>query len=721
MPPTFFDVTFNSRDIYGLGLANHKLSYSVLSGQPKNVDCCVVTYSKISQDVRKGDILISVKDIPVINSTVCSGGHLEMCSMILHRAEAEVTKIRFLRPLSAFYQALSSTSDPTTINFSLFEASLIYDEEGSNEGGDGNDMTKNKSSTARTVLNGDIARNAVVTTPGYSERKIRENVFDKSDMVTRKRQEHQDGSTALFFNHVFPGAYPMGLNIAPQQLRCFLSSGECVAIGCSVVTDSSFSSKILPGDIIVKINGINITEIIEDGDEVSIGYFDRAIRIISTAKVSRNLDFLRPTGSNNGLPAGLNLHLTISLTDDDQSFLFDSYSPLHDSVEGKSEHDTKIFKNDGEATSSTIHARFRHSSTSSLGNPESHFLNSESSISEEEEISRRVAAEKKIYVLEEEYRTEQEEIRKVSEAKMIKQVAVDLQKFIKNQNMSCELEADRKEKERLLEEELKSVENALQAKIASNNVQYLLEEEVRKRVSAALIIVEEENTKNAVIIAAKEAANKSIENDRKLLEIRLEVEEEKERLKYVVYLKEMEAKVEAEKIIDRMVEEERLRLEMIDMKEAEDNLKRIQQLERNAAFHVAQKRISATAVIYSLTFQNPGSLGIELKSHCVTYTDLKGYLQEIDCCMVVSSKLTEDISSGDILLSVNDVSLTINRRGGSTAVKSSNFLKSVMDIVMKAHSPRTLNYYRLPFNPSALESDSMNSSLTDALLLLLSE
>lgn len=119
-------------------------------------------------------------------------------------------------------------------------------------------------------------------------------------------QSYQMLSSSFCFEIIFPHQNSLGLNLKPHAIS-YSSSGGFKSIGCLLVIDASaFLSSILsPGDIILRINDINLCQ---TGDKFD---FDMATKAITSAKAPRNVRFLRSYGLNYSLsPAEIMLHMT---------------------------------------------------------------------------------------------------------------------------------------------------------------------------------------------------------------------------------------------------------------------------------------------------------------------------------------------------------------------------------------------------------------------------
>ena len=195
---------------------------------------------------------------------------------------------------------------------------------------------------------------------------------------------------------------------------------------------------------------------------------------------------------------------------------------------------------------------------------------------------------------------------------------------------------------------------------------------------------------------------------------------EGKRTEYLQQLQTMESKLVQEEMVKKAAEDE-VRAKIASEKQAEEEKqKKNKQMEDQTLFNLANSRVPITGSVYSITFPGPLSIGLEVAPHNVIYTDMTGKLQTIDCCMVVGSVLTDDVHSGDILMSVNNFPVVANR-SNTFDIISPQYFEASKATISSAQFPRTIRYFRLPAASCAAGSLSMNASLSDALLLLSSE
>lgn len=781
---TFVDVVFEEGENFGLGLERHKLAYSVSSGRKTTIDCCIVTYSAITTDVHEGDILVKVNDIPFVNNNFPPPGHLEWCVKTLGLAKKSSTTIRFLRSQAAI-ESLEQQSDLTILNMTPTQASEIFYEVKEKEIEDKN---KKRELERRQAVEKEIEKKRL-----YEEMVERARIDEENrvlDEETRRLEEHAAivmanrarvlmeeqeklrfelvPSQVYMYQHLFMGEDSLGLDIVPRQVKCVLQHGGKVAMDCCVVTDSHLTASILPGDIITRINGQPIAVTSRTKNGVAADFVGRSIGIINTAASPRLLEFMRPAGSTPTCPAGLNPYLIVRLSPTEEELICKPYVPpvtQNYVFQGQSIENYSVGNYSANHVASEeeierrVIARMRELDVvadDSLANLEGNEL-----LTEEEEITRRVAIEAKKFLREEMARLESDRLQKLGAQMTAEQAEIKAQRvLIAEEKMLAEAHTRKAQAE--------FQEREAQTKLASEGIRKLLEGEVRQRVETEMVKVAEEKAKKLKdlerqieetgllikleeekkILADKEAAiargleeaeARKLEEEnayarrmddevKKRVAEKAKVVAEKERLEYMQHLSVKESKIVQEDLVRAQIDEEN---RLIAEKEyAEHEIQMVllaaekskqRQAEIQTAFDYANSRSPATASMFGITFPDPDTtsqpMGLGLARHNVTYTDVSGKLQTIDCCMIISSALSDDIKVGDLLISVENEPLILNR-SDTFETCSLKFFESVKSKLKNAPVPRTIRYYRLPAAHLAVGSLSMNASLSDALLLL---
>jgi hypothetical protein len=846
MSVTFFEVDFDCRESFGLGLEKHKLAYSVESGRRTTIDCCMVTCSTIATDVKEGDILVRVNDTRLINNHFNPPGHFESCVKSLADAKKSVATIQFLRT-SATHEALLNKSDITIINFTRAEGSMIYYEDKEKEV---NEKDKKKERDRIFAIEKEVEKTRLLQ-QNEAERKLlefqrardmeyreidrlrsieeakkraiedaeRSRILEEQRQLeahaakvmaerSRKLAEEQDRlrfelvpSLTHIFQHLFHGESSLGLDIVPRQIKCVLASGEKTSIDCCVVTDSALTANVIAGDIITKINGHPIAVRSKRADGVAPDFLGTSLGVISTATTPRMLEFMRPAGSTPACPAGLNPHLIIRISPAEEAYLclqrgnYRTETIINEPQyqNGQYQNGTGLVSRQSQSISEYQNGQYQigqhqglmsRPSQSISDDPRMQMMSDEEidrrvmakmaqfdlsafdsiaqmedngNLTEEEEINRRVAVESKKFLREEMTRLEGERLKKLAEQMAAEQAEILAQRLLVAEEMRRAEELNRKAIAEAKERELQAIK-------AGEEIRRLLEEEVRIRVDEEMSKIQDEKARRleeleqqiketaellaiedariaevekiaeaqriideieAERVAAENAIQQQIDDEvdkRVALEARRITEEK--RLEYMQHLAVLEDKLIKEEALKKLADEERERKEAEDRLElAERNKfleaekKKMKLLENQAIFDEANKRNPFTASTYSIVFPGREPIGLSLAPINVTYTDAAGRLFTIDCCMVLSSALTDDMQVGDILMSVNNTPLLMNR-SNTFQTSSDEHFKSVMDAVTKASVPRTIRYYRLPDAMYAAGGLSMNASFTDALLLL---
>ena len=777
MSVRFVEVVFEEGESLGLGLEKHKLAYSVDSGRMTTVDCCIVTYSSISAEVKEGDILVAVNEEPLINNPFPPPGHFESCVRSLALAKKVTSTIRFLRTTGAA-ESLKKQSDLTIIELTPREASMIYYEIREKEL---NDKNKKKEIDRIQAMERENERKRYLF--DLKERLKHEEEAKALEEETRKLEERaavifaererklaEDQEKLRFelvpsqvyvYQHLFHGYDSLGLSIVPRQIRVVLSSGTKAVMDCCVVTDSASSPNILPGDIISKINGQSITMSSRSDDGVATDFLGRSLQIISSASAPRMLEFMRPSGSTYILPAGLNPYLILRLTSSDEVAIFGygdysmSASRAPASAPAPYVHDPK-FVTDQSLQNPAFEAEIERRIIARMREKERiagavlSELNDNENLTEEEEITRRVAIEAQKFLHEEMTRLEADRLEKLALSVAAEQADIQAQRLL----IADEIKrADEHTRKSFAEAEARE----LQTRQTGDAIRRFLEKEVREKVDHEMGKVQEEKAKKLADLEkqieltgellAKEAAERAVlekeaekkriiaeSENRKAYEMMeaarkmdYEVQKrfaaeakritEEKRTEYLQQLQSMESKLVQEEMVKKAAEDE-ARAKVAAQKQAEEaEKKRQRQLADQAAFNLANDRVPVTGSVYTTTFPGPHTIGLEVAPHNVIYTDMTGKLQTIDCCMVVGSTLTDDVHSGDILMSVNNIPV-IASRSNTFDIISPQYFESSKSVISSAQFPRTVRYLRLPAASCAAGSLSMNASLSDALLLL---
>ena len=836
MSISFFEVDFDSRESFGLLLEKHKLAYSVESGRITTIDCCMVTCSTIATDVKEGDILVRVNDTRLINNHFDPPDHVKFCEKILADAKKSVATVQFLRT-AATHESVMNKSDITIVNLTRAEGSMIYYEDKEREVIEKNkqkermrifaiekEVEKTKimeqNEAERKLMEFQRARDMeyreIERIRSMEEAKKRAIVDAERNRIqeetrrleshaaivmaerSRKLAEEQDRlrfelvpSLTHIFQHLFHGESSLGLDIVPRQIKCILASGEKTSIDCCVVTDSALTANVIPGDIIVKINGHPIAVRSKRAEGVAPDFLGTSLGVISAATTPRMLEFMRPAGSTPACPAGLNPHLIIRLSSAEEAYLCIQRGNYRTETINEPQYQNSPYQNGQYQNSQYQNGQYQNSmgsvsrpSQSISDDPRMQMITDEEidrrvmakmaafdlsafdsiaqmgdngHLTEEEEINRRVAVESKKFLREEMYRLEGERLKKLAEQMAADQAEILAQRLLVAEEMKRADEltrkaiAEAKERElqsmkageeirKLLEEEVRIRVDEEMSKIQDEKARRLEELELQIKETAELLAIEDERLAEvekvaeaqrivdeieAQRIAAENAIQQQIDdevNKRVALEAKRITEEK--RLEYMRHLSVLEDKLINEEMIKKLADEERERKEEEDRLElAERNRfldaekKKMKLIEAQALFDAANIKNPFTATTYSITFPGRDSIGLSLAPINVTYTDAAGRLHTIDCSMVLSSALTDDMQVGDILMSVNQTSLVADRSNTFQTASAEHF-QSVMDAVKKASVPRTLRYYRLPDAMYAAGGVSMSASLTDALLLL---
>ena len=381
-----------------------------------------------------------------------------------------------------------------------------------------------------------------------------------------------------FFECTFPSQTPLGLQIIPRHLKYRVSGSRTEVTCCTVI--SSTRPEILPGDILVHVNGAHLLATRSDNlDE----FFAESMRIIREAQDPRTILFSRPSGSSPSYITGLSTALILNLTAEEETVI----APLLSSngkISKMKELDTPQYETRYPLLEAPSMEAFTRTVTEKPAAPKVEYRNEEDEIEKKVEAQLRAITtameEAKIKKAEEASRTtQQQEFERVARLEQMRKDA--------EEEARSNFERIRAEEQRIIEEarkaaaDLKMAEDAARAKRVAETVQRRVEQE-------ALRIAEEQEVTMRV---EQELARLNEIKNREDFEARAArvTEEAKRRV-----AEEMEKIVKREQI-QRAAEEElaaRIKAEAIkkkadDAKYAADELAR--QNEEKEAMDTANK------------------------------------------------------------------------------------------------------------------------------------
>jgi len=236
-------------DSLGIRIDGHVLAYTVAGGLTRKVECAVVVAADGAAFL-PGDILVSCNDRPLINCPLAPG--MSMLSTVQAALTEAAQGARTVVALRS--KDTNGTYDPayntTIVSMTAHEAAAIFDDA----------------------------------------------ALQQQHEDERRRFEAQP-ATAQLLSVTIPYEQPsLGLEIQVQRLTYVNDQGKKVPLDCCVVLNSLFSTDIMPGDLVVKVN---YNSVVSDrralcrSDTDSRAFFDDFMAVVNSAERPLKLGCLR--------------------------------------------------------------------------------------------------------------------------------------------------------------------------------------------------------------------------------------------------------------------------------------------------------------------------------------------------------------------------------------------------------------------------------------------
>ena len=280
----FFEADYEAHQPLGLLLQACKVTYSIGNhGQPTIVACCVVFDPTKNTGINRGDVLVSVNGLALIDPDhdISDENQLDVVKSRLTAHTHLPRTLRFFRHSGAEFDErnVGAWYDSTVLTMTAEEAALI-DEYGSNNSTNNHEMSRFEDDYEQGLC--------------FFESDPSCGTIYTIDIPSKQRS--------------------LGLDIEARQLAYTDDSGNRNVIDCSVVKESFITTKIKSGDLIIKINGRRIVSdrVKPSNGEVELQqYFDWVLKMLVEAKAPRSITLLRPAGDAEASSSGSN-HPSIS-------------------------------------------------------------------------------------------------------------------------------------------------------------------------------------------------------------------------------------------------------------------------------------------------------------------------------------------------------------------------------------------------------------------------